>query len=277
MSQPASPALQSLRIDRTANTTRAPRRWFKWLVIAVLIVGVLVFALRPGKSEVQATSVVTAYPSQQYAQLTASGYVVAQRRAAVASKATGRLLWLGVREGSQVKQGEVLAKLDASDVQAAIAQAQAAVRQAEAGVAQATVELVNADSEYKRAQGLKAQGFLSDQAVESALSRVQTAQAAINSAKSGVALANAQMKVQQVNLSYTEIRAPFDGVVLVKNATAAAMSPLPALAISSAWARQARAVTAKSMPDLRTAWPRSPPAASMSTTLVRDEPRSRPR
>ena len=195
-----------------------PRRFGKWLVVAVLIVGGLVFALRPGKTEVQATSVVTAYPSQQYAQLTASGYVVAQRRAAVASKATGRLLWLGVREGSQVKQGDVLAKLDASDVQAAIAQAQAAVRQAEAGVAQATVELVNADSEYKRAQGLKSQGFLSDQAVESALARVQTAQAAINSAKSGVALANAQMKVQQVNLSYTEIRAPFDGVVLVKNA-----------------------------------------------------------
>ena len=205
MTQPASPALQSLRIDRTANPTRAPRRFGKWLVVAVLIVGGLVFALRPGKTEVQATSVVTAYPSQQYAQLTASGYVVAQRRAAVASKATGRLLWLGVREGSQVKQGDVLAKLDASDVQAAIAQAQAAVRQAEAGVAQATVELVNADSEYKRAQGLKSQGFLSDQA-------------AINSAKSGVALANAQMKVQQVNLSYTEIRAPFDGVVLVKNA-----------------------------------------------------------
>ena len=218
MSQPASPALQSLRIDRTASTTRAPLRWAKWLVIAALIVGGVVFALRPGKSEVQATSVVTAYPSQQYAQLTASGYVVAQRRAAVASKATGRLLWLGVREGSQVKQGEVLAKLDASDVQAAIAQAQAAVRQAEAGVAQATVELVNADSEYKRAQGLKAQGFLSDQAVESALARVQTAQAAINSAKAGVVLANAQMNVQQVNLSYTEIRAPFDGVVLVKNA-----------------------------------------------------------
>ena len=218
MSQPASPALQSLRIDRTASTTRAPRRWAKWLVIAALIVGGVVFALRPGKSEVQATSVVTAYPSQQYAQLTASGYVVAQRRAAVASKATGRLLWLGVREGIQVKQGEVLAKLDASDVQAAIAQAQAAVRQAEAGVAQATVELVNADSEYKRAQGLKAQGFLSDQAVESALARVQTAQAAINSAKAGVVLANAQMNVQQVNLSYTEIRAPFDGVVLVKNA-----------------------------------------------------------
>ena len=109
MSQPASPALQSLRIDRTANTTRAPRRWFKWLVIAVLIVGVLVFALRPGKSEVQATSVVTAYPSQQYAQLTASGYVVAQRRAAVASKATGRLLWLGVAEFGRAGNGPAAA------------------------------------------------------------------------------------------------------------------------------------------------------------------------
>jgi RND family efflux transporter MFP subunit len=218
MTQPASPALQSLRIDRTASPTNAPRRLGKWLMLAALILGGVVFALRPGKTEVQVTSVLTAYPSQQYAQLTASGYVVAQRRAAVASKATGRLLWLGVREGSQVKQGDVLAKLDASDVHAAIGQAQAAVRQAEAGVAQATVELVNADSEYKRAQGLKTQGFLSDQAVESALARVQTAQAAINSAKSGVALANAQLKVQRVNLDYTEIRAPFDGVVLIKNA-----------------------------------------------------------
>jgi RND family efflux transporter MFP subunit len=211
-------SLNTLRIDRTNPTGPKRRQWLKWAAMALLVAGGLVFATRPGKTEVQLTSVVTSYASQQYAQLTASGYVVAQRRAAVASKATGRLLWLGVREGSQVKQGEVLAKLDASDVQAAIAQAQAGVRQAEAAVAQATVELVNADSEFKRAQGLQVQGFLSDQAVESALARVQTAQAAINSAKAGVATAQAQLKVQQVNLDFTQIRAPFDGVVLVKNA-----------------------------------------------------------
>jgi RND family efflux transporter MFP subunit len=218
MTQTNTSSLNTLRIDRTNPAGPKRRQWIKWAVIALLIAGGLVFAMRPGKTEVQLTSVVTGYPSQQYAQLTASGYVVAQRRAAVASKATGRLLWLGVREGSQVKQGEVLAKLDASDVQAAIAQAQAGVRQAESAVSQATVELVNADSEFKRAQGLKAQGFLSDQAVESALARVQTAQAAINSAKAGVATAQAQLKVQQVNLDFTQIRAPFDGVVLVKNA-----------------------------------------------------------
>lgn len=104
---------------------------------ALAVVAVGAFVLRPGKTEVQVTSVVTTYPSQQYAQLTASGYVVAQRRAAVASKATGRLEVLNVREGSLVKQGDVLARLDASDVRAALAQAQAGIRQAEAAVAQA--------------------------------------------------------------------------------------------------------------------------------------------
>ncbi len=164
------------------------------------------------------TSVVTTFPSQQYAQLTASGYVVAQRRAAVASKATGRLVLLNVREGSQVKKGDVLARLDSSDVQAAMAQAQAGIRQAEAGVAQANVELTNAESELRRSQGLKAQGFLSPQALDTATNRVNAAKASVKAAQSAVAVAQSQLKVQQVNQDFTEIRAPFDGVVLVKNA-----------------------------------------------------------
>ncbi len=204
MTQTAPPALNSLRIDRKAPAGRGKPRWLTWGLVGLVSIAALAFALWPGSTAVQVTSVLTTYPSQQYAQLTASGYVVAQRRAAVASKATGRLLWLGVREGSQVRQGEVLARLDASDVLAAIGQAQASVRQAEAGVAQATVERINAEADLKRAQSLQA--------------RFQTAQAAINSAKAGVAVAQAQVRVQQVNLDFTEIRAPFDGVVLVKNA-----------------------------------------------------------
>ena len=218
MTQAAPPALNSLRIDRTAPAGRGRPRWLTWGLAGLVVIVALAFALWPGKTAVQVTSVLTTYPSQQYAQLTASGYVVAQRRAAVASKATGRLLWLGVREGSQVRQGEILARLDASDVLAAIGQAQASVRQAEAGVAQATVERINAEADLKRAQSLQARGFVSNQAVDSALARFQTAQAAINSAKAGVAVAQAQARVQQVNLDFTEIRAPFDGVVLVKNA-----------------------------------------------------------
>ena len=214
----APSALQQLQIKRGGNLGKKKRRWGWWITLLMIIVVAAVFLLMPRQVEVQVTSVVTTYPSQQYAQLTASGYVVAQRRAAVASKATGRLVQLNVREGSTVKQGDLIARLDASDVQASILQAQAGIRQAEAGVAQANVELVNANIELKRSQSLRAQGFLSPQALDNATNRVEAAQAAVKSAQSAVAVARAQLKVQQVNQDFTEIRAPFDGVVLVKNA-----------------------------------------------------------
>ncbi|MDE2428393.1 MAG: efflux RND transporter periplasmic adaptor subunit [Burkholderiales bacterium] len=218
MPTPSTPALKQLKIDRNSPVQKRKKPWLRWLLIAVVIMIAAVMLFKPGKAEVKVTSVITTYPSQQYAQLTASGYVVAQRRAAVASKATGRLIQLNVREGSLVKQGDLLARLDASDIQAAKAQAEAGIRQAEAGVAQARVELQNAESELKRSQGLRAQGFLSPQTLDTATNRVNMAKASIVSAQSAVAVARAQWKVQQVNQDFTEIRAPFDGVVLVKNA-----------------------------------------------------------
>src|SRR5262245_61890750 len=93
---PASPAsaLSRLKIDRGGGTSRRPRRprWLLWIGGAAVVIVLALLLFGPRKLEVQTTSVVTTYASQQYAQLTASGYVVAQRRAAVASKATGRLL-----------------------------------------------------------------------------------------------------------------------------------------------------------------------------------------
>ncbi|MFZ6646787.1 efflux RND transporter periplasmic adaptor subunit [Undibacterium sp. TJN25] len=216
---PSAPsALKQLKIDRSALKPGKKKRWGLWIFLVLIVVTGAAIVLMPSKTEVQATSVVTSYPSQQYAQLTASGYVVAQRRAAVASKATGRLIQLNVREGSKVKEGDLLAKLDASDVQAAIVQAQAGIRQAEAGVAQANVERINAEADLRRAQGLKAQGFVSIQALDTASTRVNAAKASVVTAQAAVAVARAQLKVQQVNNDYTDIRAPFDGVVLVKNA-----------------------------------------------------------
>ncbi|OQC16039.1 efflux RND transporter periplasmic adaptor subunit [Candidatus Skiveiella danica] len=204
MTDTSTPSLKQLSIQRTAPGGPKRRRWGLWVGAALAVVAVGAFVLRPGKTEVQVTSVVTTYPSQQYAQLTASGYVVAQRRAAVASKATGRLEVLNVREGSLVKQGDVLARLDASDVRAALAQA--------------GVERTQAEADLKRQQALQAKGFVSPQTVETAMTRVNATQAAMATAEAAVAVARAQLKVQQVNLDYTEIRAPFDGVVLVKSA-----------------------------------------------------------
>jgi HlyD family secretion protein len=232
-SSPPPSTLSQLRIDRGGTAPRRRRsRWLAWAAAGAVALGALAWALLPGRLEVQVASVVTTTPSQQYALLTASGYVVAQRRAAVASKASGRLVELNVREGSQVKKGEVLARVDASDVQATIVAAQAGVRQAdaglrqaEAGLRQAQVEQLNADAELKRTQALQAEGFVSPQAVDSLQRRVDAAQAALAAAQgavaqaqAGVAQAQAQLKVQQVNEDFTLIRAPFDGVVLVKNA-----------------------------------------------------------
>jgi HlyD family secretion protein len=213
--------LSSLRIDRGGTGPKAGRRRLPW---GWIIAGVLLMAglaakfLIPQAVPVQTATVVTSTPSQQYVQLTASGYVVAQRRASVASKATGRLVELNVREGSVVKKGDIVARLDASDVRAAIVSAQAGVRQAEAGVRQAEVELANAEAELARSKGLQAQGFISPQAVDVTQTRVNAAFASRASAKAGLEVAQAQVKIQRVSEDFTDIRAPFDGVVLVKNA-----------------------------------------------------------
>jgi len=229
---PPPAALSQLRIDRAAAPARRRRRWWPWVLGAALVAGAAAWALVPRPIDVQVAPVLTAYPSQQYAQLTASGYVVAQRRASVASKGTGRLVELRVREGSPVRRGELIGRIDATDVvaslnvaQAAVGQSEAAVRQADAGLRQAQAEAANAEVELKRQQDLSAKGFVSPQAVDAAERRalsaragIAAAQAAIGSAKAALEQARAQVKVQQVNRDNTEIRAPFDGVVLVKNA-----------------------------------------------------------
>ena len=254
----ASPSLSALKIDRSAPLARRRRRW-PWVLAALLLVGAAAALLMPRKSEVQTSAVLAAYPSQQYAELSASGYVVAQRRAAVASKGTGRLVELTVREGSLVKQGDLIGRLDASDVQAAIGasqagvvQAQAAKVQAEAALGQGRAELAHAEVELQRQRALLAQGFISAQAVDGADQRVAVARsalasqrAAIASAQAGIGQSQAQVRVQRVNQTNTEIRAPFDGVVLIKNANVGDMiTPF-----SSASGTSGAVVT---MADLRT-------------------------
>jgi len=217
---------------RSAPLRKRRRGWWPWLLAALLLGAAAFYFLGTRKVEVQSSAVMSAFPSAQYAKLTASGYVVAQRRAAVSSKATGRLVDLRVREGSVVKAGELIGRLDDSDVQAAMQAARANVGMAEAGIgqavagqSQAAVELGNAEAELRRLASLEQQGFISPQALDSARRRVDAARAAVASAQAGrasaqgsVAMAKAQVQVQEVNRANTEIRAPFDGVVLVKNA-----------------------------------------------------------
>lgn len=216
---PPGARLRQLRIERDAPALpRHRRRRGLWLLGAAALAAAAWFALAPRPAEVKVAAVVARTPSQQLAELTASGYVVAQRRAAVASKATGRLVELNVREGSRVKAGEVIARLDAADVQAQIAAARAAVREAQARIAQAEADARNAEAELRRNRQLVAQQFLSAAALDVSLARAGAARAAVASARAARARAEAELRLQEVNRDYAEIRAPFDGVVLVKNA-----------------------------------------------------------
>jgi HlyD family secretion protein len=213
--------LAKLRIDRGLAPLRARRRrkwaWLGAIALLALAAGVWL-ALQPRAPTVQATPIVTTYPSQQYVVLNATGYVVAQRKAAIASKATGRLEWLGVTEGSRVKAGEVIARLDNRDVVAQAQSAEANVRAAKAALAQAQAEQWDATTSLKRNEELLAKGFVSQAALDGAKMRADRAIAGVASARAAIGVAEANARNAEVAVDYTLIRAPFDGVILSKSA-----------------------------------------------------------
>lgn len=215
--------LSRLRISRSgARATR--RRWQRPLLIALLLLAaagaaLLLYRRVAGAAvEVQQTSVALVYPYQAVTVLNATGYVVAQRKASVASKATGRLEWLGVQEGSRVRRDEVIARLEREDVAAARDQAAANVRVARANVEQADAELREAQRALERSADLLNQKFVSQAAHDVVVGRVDKAQAARAGAVANVRVAEANLRAAEVALEQTVIRAPFDGVVLTKNA-----------------------------------------------------------
>ena len=217
----APPDLSSLRIDRELAPIRRRRRR-KWIVLAVVLLLVAGagawYAAQPRAALVTETPIITTYPSQQYVVLNATGYVVAQRKAAISSKATGRLEWLGVAEGSRVKSGDLIARIDNRDVIAQSQSAQATVNAARANVRQSEVERENAQIEYRRNEELVGKGFISRSALDTAKARLDRAQAGVASAQANLNVAHANARNAAVAVDYTEIRAPFDGVILSKSA-----------------------------------------------------------
>jgi RND family efflux transporter MFP subunit len=213
--------LERLRIDRPAVGTvpRSRRSWIRYAVIALLIVAVLgVVARLAGPQAVETTTVTSAYPSQGYTLLNATGYVVPQRKAAVASKAQGRLEWLGVLEGTHVKKAEVIARLESADVEAVLAQASAQVKVAQANLELQVAELKNAEADLRRSAILVPKGAMPAAQYDADLARYDKAKASINNSKAAIVSAQANARAAQVAVDQTVIRAPFDGVVIEKHA-----------------------------------------------------------
>jgi RND family efflux transporter MFP subunit len=215
--------LNQLKIDKTAvaprsGRFRSRRLWIVGIILTVLAAGLYFSGLLRPATTVEIVSVQQTYPSQGFTLLNASGYVVAQRKAAVASKATGRLVWLGVEEGSVVRQGEVLARIENADVLAGQDQAVASLNNSRTILTQAEAELHDAELSFKRFKTLLSEGIVSSSDFDAAQARYRKAKAAVAGAQANIRAASAALDAAKVAVEFTQIRAPFDAVVLTKNA-----------------------------------------------------------
>jgi RND family efflux transporter MFP subunit len=216
-----SDSLDKLTIDKTRQKTSRNRTGrLKIIIIAAVVVAAIAafITLRSRSITIETTTVSQMYPSQTFTLLNASGYVVAQRKAAVASKTTGRLEWLGVEEGSLVKAGQVIARLENKDLQAVLLQGEAAIGSSRAVLEQSQADLADARNSFTRQKELLKLGIVSQAEYDAAEARFKRAAAAVSGAEAGVRSSRATLQGATVNLDYSLIRAPFDGVVLTKNA-----------------------------------------------------------
>lgn len=215
--------LSRLRIDRTKHRTQRNKRNRYFLLLLILIVSACIGILygtgilKPA-TKVEVTNVTTIYPSQTFTLLNASGYVVAQRKSAVSSKITSWLVSLFVEEGSVVKKGEVIAILENKDIKAALDRASANIEVARFELEQAEAELTVAFLVFNRIKELLEDKVASPSEFDAAEAGYKSAIAAVAARKAAFKASKSALNEAEINLEYTYMRAPFDAVVLTKNA-----------------------------------------------------------
>jgi RND family efflux transporter MFP subunit len=215
--------LNQLRIDRAA-TEKSSMSW-RWVggglvLLVALAIGVWV-ALRPSGIAVrlaEAQPVADAGAASEGSILDASGYVVARRQATVASKITGKMVELDIEEGDHVKEGQVIARLDDTNIRAAMNAARAQLEYAKAGLSETQVNLANARRDYERQQSLIKGHYVSQAALDNSQTTMDALTAQLGTQRSNIEVAERNVDVAQRNLDDTIVRAPFTGVVTVKAA-----------------------------------------------------------
>lgn len=190
---PKSHDLSALRIQRDPEPRRGSRGWLLLAAVLAVVAGggayfVANQGLRPRTVEAATAAVVS--EGQATTVLSATGYVEAERKADLSPKITSRITELNVTEGTRVKKGDIIARLDSTDLDAQLAEAQA--------------NWVNADAELKRQKSIFDQGL--------------NTKSALDSAVAAEAATRARVRYVDALLDYTIIRAPFAGVITAKRA-----------------------------------------------------------
>jgi HlyD family secretion protein len=224
------PDLSRLKIDHQEDREpgSAPRRMSTvvWVVVAVILSTSITWLFTRQSQPSGSTAPLSVSENKQAAAprgaaakvLNATGYVVAQRRAAVSSKATGRLKELNVKEGDAVTANQVIGVLENDDLTQLVVKGKAAIEAIRAQEKSAETELWVAEIERNRVLSLSEKHAVSLSDRDAAEARYQRSRAEVAAQKANTAVAEALLKEAEVNLEYTFIRAPFDGTVLTKNA-----------------------------------------------------------
>lgn len=198
------------------------------VLLAMLLAAGAVYAYMHRMPSVQVATAEAPDVGPQ-ALLNASGYVTPQRRATVAAKITGRVTGVFFTEGMHVHKGFVLATLDDSDAQKALASAKADRNATQASILDLQVQLKNAQTELHRAQQLRADGIQTQEALDNATMAVNSLQAKIDYAKQQVLAGDARVNEAQQAVDNCVISAPFDGIIVSKDAQVGEMvSPISA-------------------------------------------------
>jgi RND family efflux transporter MFP subunit len=231
-STPPQHDLSSLKIDdrsRRAGKTGKRLGMFAAGLGAIVVVGGLLLAFRTQKPLVEVAAARPAGDLQSQALLNASGYVTPRRRATVAAKVTGRVEQIYAEEGLHVRSGQVLAELDCSQPRASLASARTDRDATAAALADLEVQLGNADREWKRAESLRAAGVNSAQQLDAARTAADSLRSKIALTKEQTRAAEARIAVAQQDVDNCTVRAPFDGIVVSKDAQRGEMvSPISA-------------------------------------------------
>jgi HlyD family secretion protein len=223
--------LDGLRIERPHGETRRRSPLLVAVPLALVLAALVGWGVtRNSAAEVKvAPAKAIASGSGGGAVLNASGYVTARRRATVSSKVTGKVTEVYVEEGMQVKAGQVLARLDEAYTSRALALTQAEATAAASALEETRVRIREAQLDYDRAERLAAGQISSRADLDRARAQLDAARARLAAQSDQLATARRQVDLQRQNVDDTVIRAPFDGVVITKDAQPGEMiSPVSA-------------------------------------------------
>ena len=226
------PSLDDLRIERRseAKPSLKPGRWIAGAIFIAAVALVILWFNRPKPIEVQ--TVIARELGGGKAErtvLNASGYVTARREATVSSKITGKVIEVLIEEGMQVKEGQVLARLDDTNTKASLLLAEAQLKSAQAALAETRVHIDDAEKELKRQAGLLKDKIATQADYDHAEAAALALKAKLEQQQADVTVAERTVATWQQQMDDTIIRAPFSGMVTSKNAQPGEMiSPISA-------------------------------------------------